>query len=133
MDCYCDYEPAIFYSSAIRRAKKQYRCEECNSLIRVGQKYEYVSAKYNDWPEISTFRTCEECHDLRVWTQNNLPCLCWGHGNLIEDCTYAVKEATRHAAEETKGLRFGFLRRLWKIQQKSRISKLYRPIERKEP
>jgi hypothetical protein len=74
------------------------------------ESYENVFAKWEGWP--STFITCANCVDIRTWTKNNVPCLCWAHGNLIEDCCEAVQEASRRAPDETGGLRFGLLRRL---------------------
>jgi hypothetical protein len=109
-DCYCDYDPAEFYFARIRTARKQHKCEECAEPILPGDKYEAVIGKWDGF--ISTFKTCERCVDIRTWTKNNVPCLCWAHGNTIEDCWEAVQEAGWRAGDEAKGLRFGFLRRL---------------------
>jgi hypothetical protein len=108
-DCYCDYDPADFYVKCIRTARKQHRCEECSGLILPGDKYEYVSGKWEGC--LSTFKTCEQCVDLRTWTKNNVPCLCWAHGNMVNDCEEAVQSAWERAPTETVGLRFGFIRR----------------------
>ena len=108
-DCYCDYEPAEFYSSEIRKAKKQYRCEECSGFIIPGEQSEYVAAKWDG--QFSQFRTCMRCVDLRTWVKNNIPCVCWAHGNMIPDLEESVIDASRRAKEETAGIRFGFLRR----------------------
>ncbi len=85
-----------------------------------------MRADVGDWISyVSTFKTCQGCRDIRQWVQNNVPCLCWAHGNTIEDCREAVQEAHYRAPEETRGLRFGFLRRLAmrdKRNQSRRIS-----------
>lgn len=111
-DCYCDFEEPDFYVARIHTARKPHRCEECRREIKPGEQYEYVSAS---WGHIArTYKTCEHCRDLRIWTQNNVPCLCWSHGNSNEDCYGAVEEAVMRGGDEVRGLRFGFLRRVAK-------------------
>lgn len=117
-DCSCDYDAPQFYNRTIRKARKPHKCEECAGSILPGDKYEYVSGKW-DW--LSDFKTCQACCDIRQWTKNNVPCLCWVHGNMIEDCREAVNEAYYRAPTETAGLRFAFLRR---IVARDRINKL---------
>jgi hypothetical protein len=109
-ECYCDYDPAVFYHKTRPKARRAYTCEECLRTIEPGQAYENVFAKWEDWPV--TFKTCAECADLRQWVKNNVPCLCWAHGNLFEDLQMAVNDACCRAPLETAGLRFGFLRRM---------------------
>ncbi len=109
MSCYCDYDYPEFYNRSINAARRQHFCEECGGKILAGEKYEYVSGKWGG--EFGVFKTCERCCDLRQWTQNNVPCLCWAHGNTWEDCFNAVQDACERAPEETRGLKFGFLKR----------------------
>jgi hypothetical protein len=109
-DCFCDYDAPEFYHREIRKARKEHKCEECPGVIRPGDKYEHVRGKWDGY--VDSFKTCERCVEIRTWVKNNVPCLCWAHGNTIEDCKEAVKEAAWRAPEETKGLRFGFLRRV---------------------
>lgn len=113
-DCYCDYDAPAFYNTEIRKARKPHRCEECNGQILPGEHYEHVVGK---WEWVDTFKTCCRCVDLRTWTKNNVPCLCWAHGNMHEDCLSAVQEASWRAKDETAGLRFGFMRRLVSINK----------------
>jgi hypothetical protein len=109
-DCFCDYDAPEFYSSTIRTARKQHKCFECGNHIIAGDKYEYVFGKWGG--DIGRYKTCSHCVDLRTWTHNNVPCLCWAHGNLFDDCLEAIEEAAWRAPKETGGLRFGFLRRV---------------------
>ncbi len=109
-ECYCDYDPAVIYNRHIRRARKQYRCDECGRQINPKDTYERVDGLWEGfcW---STFFTCSSCHDLRQWVQNSVPCFCWAHGNMIEDAKAAIEDARYRAPEETVGLQFGFNRR----------------------
>jgi hypothetical protein len=109
-DCYCDYDPPDFCHIEIRRARKPHKCDECGGMIIPNEPYEYTRAKWEGC--IDNFKICERCYDIRVWTKNNVPCLCWAYGNIIEDCKSAIDEATWRASEETRGLRFGLLRRI---------------------
>lgn len=109
-DCYCDYDPPEFYILEICKARKQHSCKECTGAIVPGEKYEHIWAKWDGY--VDSFKTCERCVDIRTWVKNNVPCLCWTHGNMIEDCKDAVNEAAWRAPTETVGLRFGFLRRI---------------------
>lgn len=109
-DCKCDYDPPEFCHIEIRTARKGHRCSECSGRILKGERYEYTHGKWEGF--LDTFKICERCYDIRQWTKNNVPCLCWAYGNVIEDCREAIEEATFRAANETIGLKFGFLRRL---------------------
>ena len=120
-NCHCDYDPPIFYGRAIRTARKQHKCEECAGQILPGEQYEYVSGRWED--SFSVFKTCQRCIDLRQWTINNVPCVCWSHGNTLEDCWEAVEAAAWRAPAETVGLRFGFLRRRELIRRHNRAHK----------
>lgn len=108
-DCYCPYEAPTVYSVSHPRAKKEHRCDECGAEIMPGDRYEYVFGVWEG--DASTWRTCMPCRDLRQWVENNVPCFCWCHGNMIEDAKETIEAACERAPEETRGLRFGFLRR----------------------
>lgn len=109
-DCSCAYDAPSFYECRIVTARKRHQCEECTGTILTGERYEYVSGLWDGY--FNYYKTCERCIDIRQWTKNNVPCLCWAHGNMIEDCREAVEEAHHRAPTETTGLRFGFLRRI---------------------
>lgn len=108
-DCYCDYDPAEFYRCTTPRARKIYKCEECGGPIKLGEQYERVTGKWEEY--IYTFLTCERCVDLRIWVKNNVPCLCWAHGNADASLREAVDDAYDRAHNEVVGLKFGLLRR----------------------
>lgn len=108
-DCYCDYDPPTFHSRAVRKARKKHKCFECGSAIFPGEQYEIVNGKWEG--TIDSFKTCQHCVDLRIWVQNNVPCLCWAHGNMFDDLWDAIEAACDRAPLETAGLRFGFMRR----------------------
>jgi RNase P subunit RPR2 len=111
MYCYCDYDQPEFYSARIiKKARKQFKCDECGGPILPGDSYELVAAKWEG--DFSTIHTCEMCHDLRVWVKNNVPCLCIMHGNMDEEMRDAIQHAVWKAPEETRGLQFGFMRRM---------------------
>ena len=114
-DCSCDYDAPQFYWRRQRSARKPRRCEECAGHILPGDRYEYVSGKWDG--HIGSFTTCQHCHDIRQWVQNNVPCFCWAHGNLDEDAKGAVDDACYRAPLETAGLRFGLARRLVRRRQ----------------
>ena len=109
MDCFCDYDPPEFYRVTKPRAKKPHQCFECGGPITPGERYEYVTGKWEGF--FDQFTTCERCYDLRMWVKNNVPCLCYLHGSADDDMAEAIDDATWRAPEETRGLRFGFLRR----------------------
>lgn len=74
-----------------------------------GETYERVFGVWEG--NASRFRTCQKCVDLRQWVKNNVPCFCWAHGSMIDDAKEAIEAACERASEETRGLRFGFLRK----------------------
>jgi hypothetical protein len=70
-----------------------------------------VSGKWDG--SFGEFKTCSQCASLREWVTAHVPCVCWAHGNLIPDLCDAI-DAYCH---EAPGLKFGFMRRLVKINQ----------------
>ena len=123
VDCWCDGDPPVLYNRSTPRARKQYRCYECAGSIHPGDRYERVDGMWDRSYGFDTFVTCRSCHDLRQWVQNNVPCLCWSHGNMIEDCQNAVMDAIWRAPTETTGLRFGFSRRLHAREARKRLER----------
>lgn len=58
------------YTSAVRTARKDHKCCECRGVIQAGEKYHYYSGI---WDGIArTFKTCEECNELRCKADDGL-------------------------------------------------------------
>lgn len=106
MTCYCDYEPADFYSATMRKARKEHRCEECGSVIKPGQQYEHAAMGYEG--TACAYKTCQHCLEVRRFVKSFVPCFCWAHGNLLAD----AQDTARGYAHEADGLLFGTLRRI---------------------
>jgi hypothetical protein len=104
-----------FYSKSMRVARKAHKCYECGNKIEPGTRYENVSAKWEEGFE--EFKTCPKCLELRDYTicHGHIPCLCWSHGSMIDDCIETLKEY----AHELPGMLFGGYRLLAKIKGKS--------------
>lgn len=115
-DCVCDYDAPLFHSIRVVKAKKQHKCYECRALIFPGEKYKYTVGRW-DGSGVDTFRTCQNCSDLEQWVRNNVPCVCWTHGNMLEELRDNVRDACDRAPTETAGLMFGFFRRLYHIRK----------------
>ena len=98
IECYCDYEPAAVYHVSRPMAHKAHRCSECGRTIYSGERYERVFGVWDGRPD--TFKTCVYCLGLRDLAESRLRCLCWAHGNMVED----VMETIRNAEGEISGL-----------------------------
>jgi hypothetical protein len=62
--CSCDFDDyPEFFDLKIRKARKEHRCCECSTTIRVGDQYEYVVGKWDG--DINDFRTCLICSQIR--------------------------------------------------------------------
>ena len=64
--CSCDYgsmEYPEFISETWPRARKAYKCCECGETIKVGEKHQSITGKWDG--EILTYRTCEICAKIR--------------------------------------------------------------------
>jgi hypothetical protein len=118
MECFCDYDPPIFAHQSNPVARTRHSCSECHRVIEPGEKYERLDGMWDRHEGATTFKTCPRCLALRDFVKAHVPCLCWAHGNTIEDCMNAVEEY----AHETVGLRFGALRRLHAIRQNERFA-----------
>lgn len=121
INCSCDYDMPSVWRSSTPRTRKIRQCEECGCKILPGEKYEYVFGVWEG--HASSFSTCVDCVGIRVWVKTNIPCFCWGHGNLIEDCRNVIEEAYFQARDEVKGLAFGFGRLLVKARRKRALQR----------
>lgn len=105
--CECDVDGYVeFYSSCLRKAKKEHRCEECRSTIRVGEIYEYASGKQSG--DFWDAKTCSTCLALVDYIKAHVPCYCRMHGDLFED---RIQELV-FQAQQTPGFYFGIMRRI---------------------
>lgn len=118
LDCYCDYEPWQVYRSKTVKARKQYRCYECNAAIDPGEEHEYAFGVYDGYA--CQPRTCKACLAIRHFVKTNIPCWCWGHGNLIDDAKEIVRAAYEEAPDEVKGVAFGLGRLIVKARKARR-------------
>jgi hypothetical protein len=114
--CGCDYERPEFYRAVIRKARKVHCCTECGGKIKHSEYYEAVAGKWEG--EFYTFNTCSLCLSLRAYTVDNIPCACWVHGNMLEDCGESINEY----AHELPGMLFGYYRKLIAIRRNRNIT-----------
>lgn len=87
METACDYDGydnvmPEFYSRKIRRARKQHECSECGDKINPGERYEYVSGKWDGYFDV--FHTCETCKRIREDLAPNAPF--GGLDEVLEEC-----------------------------------------------
>ena len=59
-----DLEPAEFFQSETRRARKPHRCDERGCAINVGDRYEHVRAKWDG--DMATVRVCPACIRIKA-------------------------------------------------------------------
>lgn len=112
MACYCDYDSPVMYIRHTPKARKSRRCYECGRVIPAGKRYERVTGIWERGDRPSRHNTCGNCVALRAWVVAHVPCLCWTHGNLLDECI----ETAREYAHEAPGLLFGAYRR-WKTKK----------------
>ena len=79
---------AVPFLQQWRTARKVNRCDECLRPILSGQRYEFVSGKWDDgW---ASYRTCEDCVEIRTaFTDGS-----WEYGRLWENLTEGFDELT---------------------------------------
>ena len=64
LSCGCDFVdgPDVF-NEKIVKARKEHKCCECHRVILKGEEYGYVFGVWEG--EARTYKTCEQCNDLR--------------------------------------------------------------------
>jgi hypothetical protein len=88
-------------STTRRKARKQYRCDECGAPIPVGTVYEYTWGKWDG--DALTFRQHLEC--VQLWDDIvNGPCGGEGYP-LFGGLKYEIKEHEYNGGELTQRLR----------------------------
>jgi len=97
MNCDCDYEPSTVWASKMVRAKKPWRCTECNGTIPVGETYERIGSLFDgSW---STFRLCGDCRvaicDMGKATESQGGCFCYAAGYLMGEMADTADDSSR--------------------------------------
>lgn len=107
IDCWCDYEPAQIYEQhIIKSARAKHACAECGRSILPGERYERTFGMWEN--QISVFKTCQDCLNIRQFVKNSVPCFCWAHGSMLDDAKEAIEAAYDRAWNEVKGLFMGY-------------------------
>ena len=94
MECYCDYDPAEFLATYVRKARKPHKCEACSAVISPGAQYEIVAGKWDG--EFATFHTCMDCQRLREYVIAHVPCFCWSYQMLYDEARETLREYVHH-------------------------------------
>lgn len=68
---------AEFYQDRTPKAKKEHRCGECGSIVKIGESYEYAVIKGDDFYYAKTCLICKEIRDQF--------CCSWYYGMVWED------------------------------------------------
>lgn len=107
-----DYDAWEFSSTSFQKARKPYKCSECNREIPKGITYERISGKCGGYSYIETFITCMDCVNIR----NGLSCEGGGVGlgGLWEEITEVfsdVKSTACLAKIKTPSAKAYFLER----------------------
>ena len=89
LSCGCDADGNYkFYTSSLRRARKEHQCRECDRIIRRGELYEHASFRHGDY--IGSRNTCEKCSDLAASLAEMG--FCWYEGELDNAYQEYLKE-----------------------------------------
>lgn len=117
--CDCDYDgdpPKFYRVDRIKRARKQYRCEECRGPILAGEPYRRITGCWYG-NEIEVYFTCHLCCELEQWAKISVPCFCSPpFGELHE----RVQEMVQDVAPTVPGFFFEYGRRMVRIRQRAR-------------
>lgn len=77
-------ERASLWNETTRKAKKDYRCEECYRTIAAGERYVYLWAKGDDGS--FTCRWCLQCDVAKEWLHANCG------GSIITEVAEEIQE-----------------------------------------
>lgn len=75
-------DPPYFIHIKTVTPRKRHKCDECGSIIEIGEKHEYVSAMW-DRNSFGTVRTCDRCVEARRWLE--VVCRSWLYEGVHED------------------------------------------------
>lgn len=87
--CDIDYDPPQFYTQADRKARKEYRCDECFRKIIKGETYRNHFGVYDN-NKGTTFRTCIHCCVAVDWLMKQ--CNGYTHGNVMYEILEHAEE-----------------------------------------
>lgn len=65
----CDFDPPEFFVEKEPKAQKEHMCEECFGTIEVGEKYSYISGKWD--LDVCSIKTCLKCRNLFKHARDN--------------------------------------------------------------
>lgn len=104
MDCSCDYDVSTVWSETKHKARKEYRCTECNGHIRKGEHYTRIGSLFDGrW---TTYRQCEDCKvticDLGQATRSAGGCFCYAACGLMEDMMHLAHSCDANEAKLIK-------------------------------
>lgn len=75
-----------------QKARKEYRCEECNREILGGDRYWYTAAKTDGY--LFTYRACEHCRAASAWL--TMECSGFLCGGVLEDLCGHLEETKQY-------------------------------------
>lgn len=114
--CECwDNNGPEFMSQCVRTARKAHWCYECGCSIEPGTKYEETFGKWDG--NVSGFKTCHLCLEVRNWAQISVPCFCFTFGEVLENVQTLVDEARQ---DMPPGWMFEWGRRMVPIRKRQR-------------
>jgi len=89
--------PKTFYEKE-RKARKNYRCNECKGTITKGSHYIYTRGLWTE--KYKTYRTCMGCYNLSKKLFCNRPAYGWLNDDLQE--SYGISLHGAHFEEDTE-------------------------------
>lgn len=82
MSCYCDDLDRPEFSKVTHpKARKPCRCCDCGREIAIGETYEHVTGRWDNY--FAIFRSCESCEDLRESLISMGYCVAYGEARAI--------------------------------------------------
>ena len=112
-ECSCDSGDAaeFFTSYTVKKARKQFRCEECRGHVLPGDSYRYSAGRWDG--NFMDHRHCDLCEELQQWARISAPCFCYNFGDLHNE----AQEMARAVDEEAPGVLAEYQQRIYKINK----------------
>ncbi len=83
MGCSCDAIMPSFFTKTMRQAVRQHKCSECRRLIQCGERYEFISGKWEG--VIHTYKSCSHCLAVRDFLECEAHCYCIEFTSVMSD------------------------------------------------